>query len=251
VEKNILSLSDEILLLLSSQPLNFASIREILELFGYNNKKVIWSTLERLTRRGFLKKIKTQEGTRFSITKAGEKALPEEPTFIPTPDRAWDRKWRLVLFDIPEDKRRIRNQFTAALKEMGFAKIQNSVYLTVHDVLGRVWEMARSLGISEQIKTMTVERIDVPDLRAFAQQIWNLDSLNQEYQKFVSKNKNGYKGEEFTSEVLRFWLKRTKYEYLNILHKDPVLPKELLPKDWMGYEARKIWQQMEGILKTY
>ena len=41
---------------------------------------------------------------------------------------AWDKKWRLVFFDIPEDMRPIRKIFKSKLDELGFAQIQKSVY---------------------------------------------------------------------------------------------------------------------------
>lgn len=251
MNKKTLSLSDEILLLLSDQPLTFASIRDTLEAFGYDNRKVIWATLERLVQKGLLNKSKNRETTVFSITKAGKNALPKEPTFIPTPDRAWDRKWRIVVFDIPEKMRQVRNKFTMALREKGYARFQNSVYLTVHDNLDEVEKLAKELNIENQILTLTAEQINIRDQQNFAKKIWNLDELNESYRKFVEENKNGYKGGDYTSEILRHWLKRTKYEYLSILHRDPVLPKELLPNDWQGWEAKKVWQQMERILETY
>ena len=248
----MLSLSDELLLLLSDQSLTFPSIREVMEkVVGYTNRKVIWSTLARLVQRGNLKKNKSKEGLIFSTTVKGKKEVSKDPTFILRPDRAWDRKWRVVFFDIPEEKRKNRDQFLVKLKELGFGRIQNSVYVTVHDVMDKVKDLVKSLGISEHVRVMLVEELGVSDQREFAGKIWDIEKLNEKYKEFVGKNKNGYQGSEFTSEILRYWLKKTRYEYLSILHEDPVLPKELLPNDWQGYEAQKVWEQLEEILKTY
>jgi phenylacetic acid degradation operon negative regulatory protein len=134
---------------------------------------------------------------------------------------------------------------------MGFARLQNSVYITVHDVIDNAKALAKSLGVSEQVKVMLVEDLGISDQRKLAEKLWNLEKLNKKYREFIKRNKNGYKGEGFTSSLLRYWLKKTRYEYLSILHEDPVLPKELLPANWMGNEAQKIWEQMERILETY
>lgn len=247
----MLSLSSELLLLLSDQSLTFTSIRETTEVFGYKNRKVIWSTLERLAKKNYLKKAKSTEGIRFSLTNQGQKELPALPTFIPTPDKAWNGKWIMVLFDIPEEKRRARDAFSISLREMGFGRMQNSVYVSVHNMIDRVKSLAKSLDISEQIKVILIEDIGISDQRKFAREAWHLDELNRKYKNFVAKNKNGYKGAHFTSDILRYWLKKTKYEYYNLLHEDPVLPKELLPGNWMGYEAQKVWNEMEAVLATY
>lgn len=42
--------------------------------------------------------------------------------------KEWDSKWRVVVFDIPEKKRTIRNVFRQKLKDLGFAEFQKSVW---------------------------------------------------------------------------------------------------------------------------
>jgi len=41
----------------------------------------------------------------------------------------WDKKWRVVMFDIPEKRRSERNVLRAKLKEIGFKEIQKSVFI--------------------------------------------------------------------------------------------------------------------------
>jgi len=43
--------------------------------------------------------------------------------------RSWDRKWRLIIFDIPNNKRAASSAFSSKLKDLGFYKLQKSVYL--------------------------------------------------------------------------------------------------------------------------
>lgn len=47
---------------------------------------------------------------------------------IKIPSR-WDGVWRLVMFDIPERKRRGRDALREKLKEMGFYELQKSVFV--------------------------------------------------------------------------------------------------------------------------
>lgn len=246
-----MSLSDQILLILSDGPLTFGLIREILEkVSGYKNKKVIWSTLVRLFQNGLVKKTKTREGFQFSLTSKGSASLPKDPTFIQKPKKSWDKKWRLVIFDFPQNKRREKDKFLLKLKESGFARVQSSAYITVHNVLDEVKKEAQRLKILDHINLMLVEDIN-EDPKTFAEKIWPLKDLARKYTEYVKIYKNGYRGKEFSSEVLRFWLKKARYEYLKILHTDPVLPKELLTLNWPGYKAEEIYNQLENILRTY
>ena len=45
----------------------------------------------------------------------------------------WDRKWRLVLFDIPEKRKPAREALRGALKRLGFYEFQKSVFINPFD----------------------------------------------------------------------------------------------------------------------
>ena len=42
----------------------------------------------------------------------------------------WDKKWRLVVFDIPEKKKMARESLRMKLKDLGFRKFQHSIWVT-------------------------------------------------------------------------------------------------------------------------
>ncbi len=41
----------------------------------------------------------------------------------------WDGKWRLIIFDIPVNKRRVSDAFSRKLKSLDFYRLQDSVYI--------------------------------------------------------------------------------------------------------------------------
>jgi DNA-binding transcriptional regulator PaaX len=41
----------------------------------------------------------------------------------------WDKKWRLVMFDIPESRRKSRSSLSRKLREMNFYQMQKSVWV--------------------------------------------------------------------------------------------------------------------------
>lgn len=45
------------------------------------------------------------------------------------PSRKWDKKWRVVFFDIPEQERDTRRQLTGKLKQLEFQQLQRSVWI--------------------------------------------------------------------------------------------------------------------------
>lgn len=42
----------------------------------------------------------------------------------------WDKKWRLVAFDVPEDHKKAREALRRKLKELNFVRFQDSVWIT-------------------------------------------------------------------------------------------------------------------------
>jgi len=47
--------------------------------------------------------------------------------------KRWDGRWRVVLFDIPERRRGIRNQLRQFMQEYGFVRLQDSVWIYPYD----------------------------------------------------------------------------------------------------------------------
>lgn len=50
----------------------------------------------------------------------------------------WDKKWRMVMFDIPENKRAARNVLREKLKNIGFKEIQKSVFVYPYPCLDEI-----------------------------------------------------------------------------------------------------------------
>jgi CRISPR/Cas system-associated endoribonuclease Cas2 len=72
------------------------------------------------------------DGTiRIVLTKKGKQHALEykiDEINIKKPD-VWDRKWRIVFFDIPEKRRSARNALRNKLQELGFRELQKSVFV--------------------------------------------------------------------------------------------------------------------------
>lgn len=43
--------------------------------------------------------------------------------------KLWDKKWRIIIFDIPEKLKHARNALREKLKELGFIELQKSVFV--------------------------------------------------------------------------------------------------------------------------
>ena len=68
--------------------------------------------------------------TTFILSKEGERvALTYNLDNMEIKRHAWDKKWRIVIFDIPEKIKKVRESFRYHLKRLGFRELQHSVFV--------------------------------------------------------------------------------------------------------------------------
>ena len=88
----------------------------------------IQQALRRLESRGLVE----QEGTRCVLTekgkKFGERLHTARALQVQKPKR-WDRKWRIVIFDVWENRKSVRERLRHLLLKTGFLRVQDSVWI--------------------------------------------------------------------------------------------------------------------------
>ncbi|MDP4001365.1 MAG: CRISPR-associated endonuclease Cas2 [bacterium] len=70
----------------------------------------------------------------------------------------WDGRWRLLTFDIPENKRGARQTFRRKIKEIGFFHFQRSVFIFPYPCKKEIDEMANLLEIRPFVHLITCDR---------------------------------------------------------------------------------------------
>ena len=73
-------------------------------------------------RDGTLTLVLSQEGEELALTYDLDRLVIKEPT-------AWDKKWRVVMFDVPEHLKKVRDTLRMHFKDMGFYEFQKSVFV--------------------------------------------------------------------------------------------------------------------------
>ena len=104
--------------------------------------------------------IKRQDG-RYALADKGKRALTESKVWsltIPTPKR-WDGKWRVVVFDIPKDKRKRRDSFRRKIQELGLVLYQNSVWVYPYPLEKEIRQLADFYMISNCVSFITADNI--------------------------------------------------------------------------------------------
>ncbi|MDD2934975.1 MAG: CRISPR-associated endonuclease Cas2 [Candidatus Pacebacteria bacterium] len=74
--------------------------------------------------------------------------------------KKWDKKWRVVMFDIKETRKSTRKLLRTTLINFGFVKLQNSVWIFPYDCEELVILMKSNLFLGKDVLYMTVDCLE-------------------------------------------------------------------------------------------
>lgn len=120
------------------------------------HKQSIYNTVFRLKNEGYLEEVEELGKIRYQATLKGRAKIL---SYIKQ-DNKWDGKWRIVIFDIPEKKKKMRNYFRLKLQEIGFRKLQESVWVCPYNIANIVEEIIDLCEAKPYIHYLLVEEID-------------------------------------------------------------------------------------------
>jgi DNA-binding transcriptional regulator PaaX len=119
--------------------------------------------LTRLAARGHIV-FEERDGKKFArITPEGQRVLAvqkQKAELAARAGRRWDRRYRVVIFDIPVKRKGLRDRLRRIMRECGFLQIQKSVWLHPHDCEDLVALIKADLHIGKDVVYMIVESIE-------------------------------------------------------------------------------------------
>lgn len=118
--------------------------------------------LKELRRQGLVDITKYKDQVCYTITPAGAyrlQAVIIDNLAIPSPAK-WDKKWRLVAFDIPNGKSRSRKKFVIKLQDLGFTMLQKSLWVHPFPCFEQVEHIAGHYNVLRYCSLMEVGRLD-------------------------------------------------------------------------------------------
>ena len=125
-----------------------------LRIKGFGSDK-IYRNVNNLRFRGILQKDKRGY---FSFTKQGTRwAQKSSQRYLKLKNRTWDKKWRIVIFDIPQELHIARVKLRARLKNLGFYMLQKSVFIFPYPCEGELGTLCKELGVSDYVDVITAE----------------------------------------------------------------------------------------------
>ena len=115
----------------------------------------------KLKEKGYIREEIRDKNKRVIITDKGKVEILRSRILRKRKDN-WDKKWRVIIFDVAEDKRKYRDFLRRELKWLGFLELQKSVWIFPFDVEKELRDL---VGLFEReikgdIRFLTIEKMN-------------------------------------------------------------------------------------------
>lgn len=137
----------------------------MLKLIDPNPRKAM-DKLERAARRlvqsGDIEELPGKERC-YRLKPAGERKLARlrfVHYVLPKAPKAWDKRWRVVCFDIPETQQYVRRVFQSKLSELGFYRLQQSVFVHPYPCAELISLADKAFELRPHLRVIVADSID-------------------------------------------------------------------------------------------
>ncbi len=127
----------------------------------YSRKEYVnvQNATSRLVKKGLIS-ISFKNGRKqFELTPLGSSYIQKQ-TYRKQRSERWDGKWRIVIFDIPQARTVHRNLLRHHLREIGFEKLQNSVFVYPYDREELVVLLKTEFGLGKEVLYIIADSIE-------------------------------------------------------------------------------------------
>lgn len=129
----------------------------------YEQYKKIWRSFHNLKKQRALEFVEEKDGYLvYKPTKHGKEKIKKlilNEMILEKPKK-WDKKWRLVIFDIPETKKGARNALRLKLQELDFYQCQKSAWIYPFPCMEEIEFLKAQLNLAPFVKLFIVEEMD-------------------------------------------------------------------------------------------
>jgi len=126
-------------------------------------RKRLYQSIQYLKRRGHVAiKYLSNKRLKITLTKKGKTIVNQlaiEELQIKKP-AIWDKKWRMVIFDVPNWKNKNRLAFTDNLKHIGFRMMQKSVWAYPYTCYDEIMILRKFYDIEKYVIYLDVGMVE-------------------------------------------------------------------------------------------
>jgi phenylacetic acid degradation operon negative regulatory protein len=160
--------------------------------------------------------------------------------------RSWDGKWRMILFDLPEEERESRRKLRKKLYASGFGCMQRSAWISPDPLDALALELGPTAVNAAKLVVLDATPCGGESSADLVLAAWDFMHINGAW-----KNLDAHLdlASDITGSVSKVrivgWVAKERDLLQRCFRVDPFLPKELLPTN---YQGMRTWKRRSQIL---
>jgi phenylacetic acid degradation operon negative regulatory protein len=226
--------------------ITLASLIRLAEPFGIT-ERLVRTSVGRLTHEGWLAWRRSGRQSEYFLSENGRQRFAEATRRIYSESpRTWDEHWTLLL--LPQGSGAARERAREEMSWLGFGQLGVGVLAHPNLAVADARQQVAALGMDGEVVVMRARSEGAEADRRLAAAGWDLGELGRSYRRFVSSftpaRELVAQRSDVPSEpafVIRTLL---VHEYRKIHLRDPLLPRALLPGDWIGEVAYELCRDL-------
>ena len=233
----------ELLAVLGSSALEgMITIPQYQKMFSSSFDENFSRRLEHLREKGLIAVDSTSEKASWvaSLTTKGKSLVKSSIDLESEWDRPWDKKWRLIAFDLPRNRTRERQALRKWMKDMRLGKLQGSLWITPRSLGGWSSDFENRRIDPSSVVFFEGRFSGVKSNEDHVSKAWDFSVINSRYSDYL----------DFVSRMTKKRISRPRFPswfneeielWTHALEVDPILPRELWPREsgsnYLGPEA--------------
>jgi phenylacetic acid degradation operon negative regulatory protein len=225
------------------------ALTELMGVFGVE-AGTVRVVMTRLRKDGWFDSTKSGRAVTYLLNERSTRLLQQGHTRIFERESGdWNRSWTQAIVDASTEDPQRRIRVERALAWWGFGQHRGGVWFSPHDREKQVREMLA--GEEEDLVFLRGHTAGVSNDLRIAERCWDLDELAEDYRAFVKKVRprlpkyqRGLNGNTALVESVGLL-----HRYRQFPFRDPDLPEVLLPRNWPGRLAHRLFIQSHDCLR--
>jgi DNA-binding transcriptional regulator PaaX len=132
-------------------------------------KYALTRSIKNMLKSGLAELLPTDQSEYLRITSLGRQKLHRDElgnTTMPI-SKNWDGKWRIVMLDLPEDRKDEREALRYLLKKAGFVCLKNSVWISPLPYEYLFANIKKDFNLTTELMVVVSDKIDQATEKAF------------------------------------------------------------------------------------
>ena len=125
------------------------------------NKQKFSQLIYRLKKNGYIKIKNLEQNEGVILTKKGAKKVLKIKFKIEKRKRRSDEKWQMIIFDIPEKKRHLRDLLREKLRFLEYKMLQQSIWVCPYNVQKETELVLRKNSLDPYVKIFLIKEIEL------------------------------------------------------------------------------------------